>query len=617
MARRFVPRWYQSASVDAMNAYLHESDGHGLVVLPTGSGKSFTQVEFCKQQVKELGDVRICLLAHQKELISQTFRSMISAWPQAPIGIYSAGLNMKRGRAQIVVAGIQSIYNKSGSTGGFDILILDECQLLPKKAGGMYERFITDQMRINPHLRVFGLTATPYRLDSGRLDEGEPRLFTEIIFEVSIATLMEQGFLATPITKLTHYQIDLSKVKKSGSDYDRTQLAAATDQAEVTKAAVAEIIARCGDRKKWLIFGASVDHCYHIAEELALYQISACVVHGDLDHGERDRLLREHREGKYKVIINYGLLTTGYDDPEIDLIALLRGTASMGLYYQMVGRGFRPIYPKGFDTTECTHEERFAALMEGPKPNFLVLDFAGNIKRHGPLDDLLEKASKKNKRKKTISSAPMKVCRECETVVSVSTRTCPDCGFEWEVEESTKHETAPDEESAILKKDEPKQLVSSVQWAPVRSVVFRIHSREGKLDSLRITWETDHKAKSVSQWLVFGGQEWRWTSLWEKLTGGKPQPRNAKEALDILMVESVDISHIAIERARDSKYWELRGHRVGQGRDTARYYNCPQDDIICAQGDVCPCTRGLRYEKPKVEAWASDIEGWDGDDIPF
>src|SRR5690606_6516527 len=108
---------------------------------------------------------------------------------------------------------------------------------------------------------------------------------------------------------------------------------------------------------------------------------------------QRDELLADFKAGRIRALTNVNVLTTGFDTPGIDLIAFLRPTQSTGLYVQMAGRGTRPIYGEGFDLT--TAEGRLAAIEAGPKRNALVLDFGGNVVRHGPIDAIVAPIQKR------------------------------------------------------------------------------------------------------------------------------------------------------------------------------------------------------------------------------
>ena len=119
--------------------------------------------------------------------------------------------------ARILFAGIQSIHDKATRIGHADLVLIDEAHLIPGRSNTMYRRFLTDLQAINPALKVIGLTATPFRLDSGMLHEGENALFTDIAYEVSVRDLIDQGYLSPLISKQTQTRLDVARRAGPGS----------------------------------------------------------------------------------------------------------------------------------------------------------------------------------------------------------------------------------------------------------------------------------------------------------------------------------------------------------------------------------------------------------------
>jgi superfamily II DNA or RNA helicase len=182
-------------------------------------------------------DERIVILTHVRELISQNFAELLRLWPEAPAGIYSAGLNRRDVQAQILFAGIQSVHRKAYAIQRADLVLVDEVHLVPRSANTSYRHFLGDLSRINPRLKIIGLTATPYRLDSGMLHTGPDALFDDIAFEVSVRELIDDGYLAPLISKQTSTQLDVSGVGTRGGEFIAGQLKAAVDQDPITQAA--------------------------------------------------------------------------------------------------------------------------------------------------------------------------------------------------------------------------------------------------------------------------------------------------------------------------------------------------------------------------------------------
>jgi DNA repair protein RadD len=184
-------RPYQQKAIDDLYTWMQKNDGHPCLVLPTGSGKSHIVAHLCKDAVQSWPETRILMLTHVKELIEQNAQKLRSVWPNAPMGIYSAGLG-RRDIDTITFAGIQSVRNKAEKIGRVDLIIVDECHLISHKAEGGYRTLINRLIEINPYLRVIGLSATPYRLGHGYIHQGDG-LFDDLIEPVTIALVIVTG----------------------------------------------------------------------------------------------------------------------------------------------------------------------------------------------------------------------------------------------------------------------------------------------------------------------------------------------------------------------------------------------------------------------------------------
>jgi DNA repair protein RadD len=359
-------RGYQRAAIDALYDYFGQHTGNPLVVMPTGTGKSVVIAGFVREALHVYPETRILMLTHVKELIAQNFQALLRIWPQAPAGIYSAGLSRRDIHAQVLFAGIQSIHRHAARVQRCDLVIIDEAHLLSRNDGSMYRAFLAELDGINAGLlKVVGFTATPYRLDSGLLHKGKDRIFTDIAYTVPVLDMIQQGYLCPVVPKQTTTQLDTSGVGTRGGEFIAGQLEAAVDRDDVTRAAVAEIVEHGKERGSWLVFCSGVAHAKHVRDAIREHGVSAEVVTGDTPAAERDAILAAFKAGRLRCVTNANVLTTGFDAPGTDLVALLRPTKSVGLYVQMVGRGTR--------------------LAPG-KDDCLVLDFAGNTARHGPID---------------------------------------------------------------------------------------------------------------------------------------------------------------------------------------------------------------------------------------
>ncbi|MFA5544668.1 MAG: phage terminase large subunit family protein [Sphaerochaetaceae bacterium] len=186
-------RPYQKKAINLLYKWFTQHDGHPCLVLPTGSGKSHIIAELCKDALQNWPETRILMLTHVKELIEQDAAKLRQHWPNAPLGIYSAGIGKKEIGEPITFAGIQSIRNQE--VGYIDLVIIDEAHLVSHKAEGVYRTFLGKLQEANPDIRVIGLTATPYRMGHGLITDGSA-IFDDLIEPVTIEELQDQGYLA-------------------------------------------------------------------------------------------------------------------------------------------------------------------------------------------------------------------------------------------------------------------------------------------------------------------------------------------------------------------------------------------------------------------------------------
>jgi DNA repair protein RadD len=517
-------RPYQQAAISSIYGYFQNHKGNPLVVIPTAGGKSLVMAAFIEGVLKAWPEQRILIVTHVRELIAQNHAEMIGLWPEAPAGIYSAGLGKREAQARILFAGIQSIHRRTQEVGHTDLVLIDEAHLIPGNTSTMYRGFLDGLARINPALKVIGFTATPFRLDSGMLHEGKNALFTDIAYEAPVRDLIDAGYLSALVSKQPATRLDVSKVGTRAGDFIQRDLAAAVDQEAITRAAVTEIIAHGRDRKSWLAFCSGVEHARHVAEEFGRQGIICRTIFGDTPKDERDAIIVAFKRGEIRALASMGVLTTGFNAPAVDLIALLRPTKSAGLYVQMVGRGTR--------------------LAPG-KENCLVLDFAGNVRRHGPIDLVRPRRPGETGG----GEAPTKLCPECDSIIALSATECPDCGHLFPAREVKIAPTA-----ATLPVLSPK-----LQWLEVAGVSYSRHDKLGGLPSLKVTYTCG--LKSYSEWICIEHQGFarqKAAEWWRKRAPDCPIPLSVDEAI----LQSGVLSRPSAISVRPSgRYVEVSGYR--------------------------------------------------------
>jgi DNA repair protein RadD len=528
-------RDYQQRAIDGLFQYFEHNSGNPLIIAPTGSGKSVIIGALCKLILESWPDQRIMVLSHVKELLEQNFGKIVSFWPQAPAGLYCAGLGKKSSRDPITVASIQSVYRKPHVFGWRDLVLIDECHLLSPDSDSMYRAFIDGLKETNRRLKVVGLTATAYRLRTGLLHEGEKRLFTDIAVEISLAELLEAGHICPLRTRPSEIQADLSKVDLVGGEFDRRQTEEAMDKEALTAAALDEVFALASDRKSWLFFCSGVNHAEHVAEALCLRGVEAATVTGDTPPADRDAILKAFKAGTLRAVTNANVLTTGFDAPNIDLLVLLRPTTSPGLYTQILGRGMR-LHPG--------------------KANCLVLDYAGNIERHGPITHVKPPRTAGTRGKRETHEKTCLICPDCRMASPLGSLECADCGKLFTPPERIKHDTtASSAEVMSLGELPPTELG---EWVRVDSVTYHKHSKEGKIPSLRVEYRCG--LQTYREWICLqhppGFARAKAIGWWKRRSGVEP-PDRIETALyysDVLR------KPFSIRVKQQDKYWEITGY---------------------------------------------------------
>lgn len=392
---------FQSEAKAAFYRHLETREDNPCVVIPTGGGKTYFLASVC-HDCHTLWQGRVMVLTHVRELLQQAKEKLLIADPTLPVGIYSAGLRLRQRLQPITVAGIQSVYDKAHIFEPFDLIIVDECHRIPADGEGMYRKFLKDVKIINPNVRGCGLTATPYRLDCGEIC-GKDNLLNEVCFEVSVRELMRDGYLCKVKTRKGCMQADMSGVHTRAGEFKNDEMAVLFNDNLLVQKSCEEIVSLSQSRKGVLVFCCNVAHGEHVTETLrGLNAGNVEFICGETPSDERASIIQNFKAQRTRLLVNVNVLTEGFDATHIDCVALLRATLSPGLYYQMVGRGFR--------------------LHDG-KDDCLILDYGTNIDRHGPVD-LIRRGKKPG-----TGTAPMKECPECHLQIPAGCTECPECSF--------------------------------------------------------------------------------------------------------------------------------------------------------------------------------------------
>lgn len=441
----FIPRDYQETALNGTFDYINNREGNPLIAMPTGSGKAAIVGLIIHRAHTQYPACRSLVLSHTKELLVQDHDELRNIWPDAPAGFFSAGLDKKQPHLPIVFGGIGSVINAIPSIGFRNLVIIDEAHLVSPDGNGNYLTAIRQLKKINPHLKVIGLTATKFRMGQGLLTDGG-EIFTDIAVDMTTPEwfqwFISNGYLVPPIPQKTRTQIDTSAVTTSNGEFNLTELQEASDRYEITFAAAQEACHYGQNRRSWITFCSGVQHAEHAAEIFNGMGIDTAFVHSKMSKGDRDKAIADWKAGRVRNITNNGILTTGVNNPMCDMLIGLRATKSPGLWVQIVGRTMRP-YPG--------------------KTNALILDFAANSKEIGTIDDprIPKRKGEGN------GEIPVKICDHCGVYNHISARFCAGCfePFDIQVKISTRSD-----DSELLSSNIP-----AVQYFDVGNVVYKTH----------------------------------------------------------------------------------------------------------------------------------------------
>lgn len=453
-----MPRPYQEECLDALDNHIRTDPSNPCTVIPTGGGKSVLMAWIIQKWKAEYPALRVCILAHRKELVQQNASELAETWPTADIGIYAAGLRRRDTETSILFASIDSVYNKWGEFPPWDVVIVDEAHRIPAAGEGKYRQFIEGSKITNKELRVIGFTATAFRMGCGPICHKD-HILNKVCYEANVADLMAQGYLCKLRSKVGDIQPNLDAVKRnSGGDYIVKSLAEAVDSKELIpqtiRSAMRVIIAE--QRKSVMWFCVDVHHCGQVSMELRKYGIDAPVVTGKTPRKERDRIADWFKKGRYHHICNVNVYTEGFNAKRVDCIVLLRPTLSKGLYVQMVGRGFR-VHP----SKDCC----------------LILDYAHCIDEHGPID--------------CIDAGEVKIatCKDCGDAFSWAVKICPNCGWEIPKKEIERAESEEREKKMHEAEHSNRNIIGSEpEVLEVDDVIVARHRKIGSADMLRVQY---------------------------------------------------------------------------------------------------------------------------------
>jgi DNA repair protein RadD len=533
-------RPYQEEAKSSVYGHLRTRDDNPCVVIPTAGGKTPVIASISKDAVG-LWNGRVLVLAHVKELLEQTADKLNAMCPEVRFGVYSAGLRRRDTTHPVIVAGIQSVYRRACELDAFDLILIDEAHLIPPDGDGMYQQFLAEARVVNPNVRIIGFTATPFRLKTGPICTPEGYL-NHICFEVGIRELIRDGFLCGLTTKLGAAKVETGALHVRAGEFVPSEIEDLMDDDALVEAACTEIVEQTGNRNAVLIFASGVRHGEHIVRVfIEQHGIHCGFVTGDTPAKERDATLALFKSGGLKYLCNVNVLTTGFDAPHIDCVALLRPTLSAGLYYQMVGRGFR-LHPS--------------------KTNCLILDFGGNVMRHGPVDQI-----RVQKRNAGDGQAVVKECPACHVVIAAGYAKCPECGYAFPPPDRAKHAVKASDASILA-----AQIVTKKY--PVLDVFYHVHRKHGADEdaprSMRVDYKVEYNSFK-SEWICFEheGYARQKAAAWWRRRSPDPIPATAKDA--VMIANNGGVAHttaITVRTISGDDFERISAYELGPMPET-------------------------------------------------
>jgi len=402
-------RKYQQEAVDALFKFHQDRPGDSsVIVVPTGGGKTRIMAEIIRRSIRNNPNCRGMIISHVKELLEQSTKTCMefatedTGLPLESIGVYSSSIG-RREVKQLTIAGIQSVHKKADLFGSLDFILVDEAHLISSNKETMYRRFISAVKIKNSRVTIVGLTATPYRLMSGKI-YGEGKTFDDISYVVDLNQLISDGYLC-PIHPFGSKEVpNLKKVKVRGGEYLLSDLEKAVEDEALVARGVWDAIRKAKGRNSILVFAITIHHAKMIMDSLKRNgQLKCELITGETPKELREFKINQFKNGDIRWLVNVSVLTTGFDAPNIDCIVVMRPTMSKGLYCQMVGRGLR-LSP---NKTDC-----------------LILDYGSNALRHGDIADI-------NVDENGMDGKPVvdTECVRCGFIYKKAKPVCPNCGM--------------------------------------------------------------------------------------------------------------------------------------------------------------------------------------------
>lgn len=476
---KMILRPYQSNIIDQTKDQFRQNNRRIIIQLPTGGGKTAIFSAISKMAIDRGNSILI--ITHRKELLSQS-GSTLTKFDLTGQELTAKTKKIEPGILYVgMVETIKSRINKPGYlefVRSFKIIIIDECHI--QNFNKIFESVLPEQF-------VIGVSATPFR--DGKM-EPLSKYYDHIIQGVSMKELIDGGYLVNALSY--GIPIDLSQVRITAGEFNEKDLGELYDDNFKYVGAVDQYLKHTPGTK-FLGFAPTVKNSIELCRQFNAHGIECGHLDALTPDDERREILNDYNEGRLLGIINVGILTTGFDQPDIETIIIYRATKSLPLFLQMCGRGSRPWENKD---------------------HFNILDFGNNIGRHGFWQDervwsLDIKPTKKKSEK--IGEFPIKECPNCGALIRSNASVCDHCGYVFPI-------NAKDEKNAKLVLLTPSEINRMAEYASISEL-----EDMRKAKGYKIGWVI-HKLKSLKEYEEYAQLKgykkgWAWYQFSKKSYG--------------------------------------------------------------------------------------------------
>lgn len=536
-------RPYQAEAVSSLMDAVRLNE-HPVASLPTGSGKSVVAAALV-HELRAAGHKRIIVTVPSRELAEQNERALLKSFTVWDVGVVCAALGRREIERDVIIGTPQSLASMIDFQP--DAVIVDECHQMPLHKGSNFAKLFARFPRGMTTPRI-GLSATTFRTADGAVfGKGKKSWFTAQPFEMSVGDLVEMGYLAPVRYVAPGVLMTVKGVQKSASgDYNQSQLVAANMGQIAPQVRI--LMDEMESRRRAMIFAVTVDHARAYVDELARYDEPAALIVGSLSARERAAEVEAFKSGQKRIAVTVAAALTGFDVPEIDLLASCRPTMSPIIHTQSIGRGTRPVAGK----SEC-----------------LVLDFASNVPMFGPVHrPHFDKSGQP-----LGGVAPWRACPSCGTYSHFEATDCGHCGATLKVRYAV---TSRDLEFGTIRwfreTDALKALVAEkgMDRVPVESIALHAYRKSSDPSQVSLMMSIGLGGEAVVRmWFKRMKGNRYFAAAWSRLLGDEPVPQSIEEAYgrreELVRPAFVDVTH-------DGSFWSV----------AEAYYDDDEEDVEMA-----------------------------------